>query len=406
MNILGSGVEIVSVKPHLIAGRVSRVRPQLPGWEQIVPPTAAPAEKSALIRDYDRQRYLFQIVLCKVEALADLPALKRPGFRLLADLARETRSYARRTDLELARGADPSDPYVPPLEYIAQLIERTSDLQDRLQRQLALVAQWQEDAHELQEEFERLIGRVQSAASGVSFDGMRALARRLISELLFDVTPPVLHPQLALDMLTERFENRSHSRIFSVALASAQLVARVARVTWLREDQVELVTAAALLQDCGKFVMQPRSEQEQLARKMSTTIRRHARIGAAVVTGYRNAPPELAGLIASHHRRLNNNHPQSPEATCKVKEFAHLLAAASRFERLRLELANQSTLLTLPEVVDQPAMVQFWREAKSGSWDAQFVHKILAQRDGYEECLRTADADSLPHLPVRRAQSA
>ncbi len=395
----------MSVKPRLIVGKVSRVRSRLPGWEQITPPSPATVAKSTLIRDYDRQRYLFQIVLCKVETLADLPCLKRPGFRLLAELARETRSYARRTDLELARGADAADPYVPPLEYIEQLIERTSDLQDRLQRQLALVAQWQEDANELQEELERLIGRAQSAP-GVSFDGMRVLARRLISELLFDVTPPVLHPQLALDMLMERFENRTHARVFSVALASAQLVARVARVTWLREDQVELVTAAALLQDCGKFVMQPRSEQEQLARKLSTTVRRHARIGAAMVTGYRNAPPELAGLIASHHRRLNNNQPQSPEAICRVKEFAHLLAAASRFERLRLELANQSTLLTLPEVVDQQAMIQFWREAKTGAWDAQFVHKILAQRDGYEECLRTPDADRLPHLPLRIAQSA
>ena len=406
MNMLRSGVEIVSVKPRLNFESALQGRSRLPDWEQLFVAGPATCEKSLLIRDYARQRDFFQLVLSKVETLAALPCLKRPGFRLLADLARETRSYARRTDLELTRGSDPADQYVPRIDYIEHLIERTSDLQDRLQRQLALVAQWQEDATELQAEFERLIGRTQSAAQGVSFDGMRALARRLISELLFDVTPPVLHPQLALDMLTERLENRNHARVFAVALASAQLVARVARVTWLREDQIELVTAAALLQDCGKLVMQQRSEQEQLIRKLTTTIRRHARIGASIVTGYRNAPVELAGLIASHHRRLNNYQPQSPEAICRAPNFGRLLTAASRFERLRLETANHSTLLTAPELVDQPAMMHFFNEARSGAWDAQFVHKILAQRDGYDECLRAKDSISSTQLPVRQALPA
>ncbi len=382
----------MSVKRPLITRNISRVSSRLPEWDPIVPlpHSAASTVKAALIRDYARQRQVFQIVLNKVEMLSALPCLQRPGFRLLAELAQETRRSARQTDRELARGADISDPYAPPKESIEQLIERTSDLQDRLQRQLALVAQWQEDADELLVELDRLHGRLQSTVQGVPYDGLRALARRLISELLFDVTPPVLHPQLALDMLTERLDNSTHARIFAVALASAQLVARVARVTWLREDQVELVTAAALLQDCGKLVMAQNSEQELLARKLSTTIRRHASIGATIVSRYRNAPVELAGLIASHHRRLNS-HLQSSETPSRLRDFAHLLAAASRFERLRVELASQSTLLTQPEQVDQPAMVQFWSETRAGAWDAKIAHKILAQRDGYDACLRTTE---------------
>ena len=387
----------MSVKRSLSVVKLSRVDLRLPGWKAVTCLTSGTAtvEKTALTGDFARQRQLFQIVLSKVEALADLPCLNRPGFRLLAELASDTRRGARQVDLELARAADPADPYFPKWAEIEQLIEHTSDLQDRLQRQLALAAQWQDDASELRDEVERLIGgRTQSAAQGVSFDGMRTLARRVISELLFDVTPPVLHPLLALEMLTERLENQSHARIFAVALASAQLVARVARVTWLSEDQVELVTAAALLQDCGKLVMPHRSQQEQLARKLSTTVRCHARIGATVVAGYRNAPAELAGLIASHHRRLNSVQSPFPEAVSQSTDFAHLLAAASRFERLRLELANQSTLLTLPELVDQPAMEQFWSEARTGAWDAHVVHKILVQRDGYERYLRAIDASN------------
>ena len=396
----------MSVKRPLIAGKISRASSRLSDWEKIVPHSRSsePIDKAGLIRDYARQRHLFQIVFTKVQALAALPCLQRPGFRLLAELARETRSYARQTDQALARGTDPADPYVPQMAYIEQLIERTSDLQDRLQRQLALVAQWQEDASELQVELDLLHGRPQSTAQGVPFDGLLTLARRLISELLFDVTPPVLHPQLALDILTEQLKNATHARIFAVALASAQLVARVARVTWLREDQVELVTAAALLQDCGKLIMQPNSEQEQLARKMSTTIRRHTRIGAAVAARYRNAPLELAGLIASHHRRLNGHQQTSSETLSRTKDLAQLLAAASRFERLRLETANQSTLLTLPERVDQPSMIQFWNETRGGAWDAQLAHKILAQRDGYEECLRASNALGDPHFSLSNAK--
>ncbi|MES2792183.1 MAG: HDIG domain-containing metalloprotein [Planctomycetota bacterium] len=401
-----SGVEIVSVKPRLIEGKVSRIfHSRLLGQDKITPAVTATVVKSVLIRDYARQRHLFQITLSKIEGLATLPCLRRPGFRLLAELARETRSYARRTDLELARGADANDPYTPQLEYIDQLIERTSDLQDRLQRQLALVAQWQEDAGELQAELELLLARSQSA-QGVPFDGLRGLARRLISELLFDVTPPVLHPQLALDMLTERLENRTHARIFAVALASAQLVARVARVTWLREDQVELVTAAALLQDCGKLAMQQRTEQEQLDQKLSTTVRRHARIGAAIATSYRNAPVGLTDLIARHHQRLHQSPAPSTGGNRLAHDFAHLLAAASRFERLRLELADQSTLLTDSELVDQPAMIQFWNETRTGIWSQTFVRKILAQRDGYEECLRTTNVCSAPHFQIRKSSPA
>lgn len=338
--------------------------------------------RSAVARDFARQRQQFQIVLRKVEGLAALPCLSRPGFRLAAELARETFSVARRADFEMARGADAGDPYFPQREYLEQLIERTSDLQDRLQRQLALVAQWQADATELQRELDLLIGSRHSL-QGVAFDGMRALTRRLISELLFDVSPPVLHPQLALDVLTERLGSAALARVCAVSLASAQVVARVARVTWLREDQVELVTAAALLQDCGKLVM---PDSAGVARAVShPTIRRHTRVGAALVAGYRQAPAGLTDIIAAHHRRKNDGSamlstPGGPPS------FALLLAAASRFERLRLLAADRSNLLTAPDLVDRPAMVTLWNETRAGLWDEHFVNKILAQRDGSQEC--------------------
>ena len=390
--------------PSLISERIvretSRLRTKTPSESPLVDPGA----RFLLAREFARQRQQFQIVLRKVEGLASLPGLSRPGFRLAAELARETLSIARRTDFELARGADAFDAYFPQREYVEQLVERTSDLQDRLQRQLALVAQWQADAMELQAEFELLIGS-RHASQSVPFDGLRAFTRKLISELLFDVSPPVLHAQLALDMLTERLGNVTQARVYAVALASAQVVARVARVTWLREDQVELVTAAALLQDCGKLVM-PEPAAGELAIS-HPTIRRHTRVGAALVAGYRQVPAGLTDLIASHHRRRNDGS-ALPATSSGMPSFTWLLAAASRFERLRLLAADRSNLLTSPELVDRPAIVALWNETRAGSWDAHFVSKILAQRDGTQGCLVNDQPASVsqPHylgkLPAAR----
>lgn len=378
----------MSVTLRLVQGRINRLSVPVSGLATWQESSSAGADKAGLVQYFSRQRSLFRILLDKTEGLAQLACLSRPGFHLLADLAKTTLATARRTDRELARGADRLDKYVPRPNQVELLIEQTSDLQDRLQRQLALVAQLQEDAAELQAELEPLIGRRQVSQHSLSFDGMRALTRRLISELLYDVTPPVLHPRLALDVLTERLGNPAHARVFAVALATAQLVARVARVTWLGETQVEQLTAAALLQDCGKLAI--RRDQTDTAKSVpSSAVKpRHASIGAAITGSYRDAPGGLSTLIARHHWRLSDVVPSSRDV---LRGPAELLAAASRFERLRTRSADLSTLSTPAALVDQPAMSQLWRETLGGCWNMDFVRKILVQRDGQVECVKLAE---------------
>lgn len=392
------------VKARLIQGRIAKSLSHCHQLRRDPQRAVRVSDISRMRSHFARQRDLFRNVLIKIEGLADLACLKRPGFRLLAELAREARETARRTDRELALGADPLSSNCPQPEQIEQLIEHTSDLQDRLQRQLALVAQWREDAEELQYEFELLVGQRQLNCHSLPFDGLRALARRLIAELLYDVSPPVLHPQLALDMLTERLASRAQARVFAVALASAQLVARVARVTWLNADHVELITAASLLQDCGKLVTEAKFDGASVISDPPSTLHRHARIGAAIVSHYRNAPPELPILIAQHHQRVGNMSPLNSPSSGDLPQLSSLLAAASRFERLRLALADQSTLLSAPESVDRPAISTLWQEAVDGNWDLQLVRKILVQRDGHAECMKTADATTVIRTRSRARQ--
>lgn len=408
----------MSVNNRLIQGRINNLRLSsstiklASGTVPVEYAAGTETEKSEMVRDFARQRDLFQILLHKTEGLARLSCLSRPGFQLLADLAQFTLAAARKTDRELARGADLHDPHIPQADHIEHLIEQTSDLQDRLQRQLALVAQLQEDATELRAELELLIDRRNVTHHSLAFDGIRALSRRLISELLYDVTPPVLHPRLAMDVLTERLGNETHARAFAVALGTASLVARVARVTWLGEEAVELITSAALLQDCGKLVIQQYPGRIEIAGR-SNVSPRHTQIGAAMVGSYRNAPAGLADLIATHHQRLGNPalDQQRPgisgeKLRSPLQAPGELLAAASRFERLRVSSADRSTLLTPPELVDRLAMSQLWRETLAGDWNEHFVRKILVQRDGHLECVKDAEQAGVNEIRPRVALEA
>ena len=368
------------------------------------PAVASRAPQAHRAVDFVRLRNEFRQLLTKTETLARLAAADRPGFRMLSELAKVSIVKARIADQRLAHAAESNDAVWPIVGQVEQLIEEVSELQDRLQRQLALVAQLQLDADELQSELQLLVSKRLVGHQPVPFHGVKLLARRLISELLYDVTPPVLHPRLALEVLTDRLGNFGHARIFAIALATAHSVARVARVTWLGEEQVEQVTAAALLQDCGKLLVQQSPRPSRPSRHSgSSSNPRHSQIGAAVVRSYRDAPSELASLIAGHHQRMS----QMDVARNSARESpAALLAAASRFERLRIRHADNSTLFSPTELVDQPAMIQLWRETLDGDWNPRLVRKVLAQRDGCHESIRIAERAKKSSRRVRGSLTA
>lgn len=329
---------------------------------------------------FSRLRNQFGPLSRKIETLSRLACLQRPGFQELARLAKEPLRLARLIEHQLQEGAESQNSASCDASGIEDLIEQCSEYQDRLQRQLALVAQLRGEASELRDELNVLAMRGRDRTGSLAFDGIRDLARRIISELVCDVTPPVLHPRLALDVLTEQLGNSSDARICAVAFASAQAVARVARVTWLREDYVELVTAAALLQDCGQLLT-PESSEVPTSIPGARVVDHHASIGAVIVAGYRNAPAGLATLIAQHHERLNGSGSPGRLGAHRQNGFSRLLAAASRLERLRLRLADDSDLLTAPEIAEGPAITRLWNEARDGIWDLEMARKLLIQRD-------------------------
>lgn len=352
-----------------------------------------------LTSHFARLRNEFGAVARKIEALTQLSCLKRPGCGQLAQLSKQTRQLAHVVQRDLQRGAELRaatfsdsvgiEQFPDPIR-IDQLIEQCSDYQDRIQRQLGLVAQLREIAAELRSELNLLAMRGRERAGSLSFDGVKALTRRIISELVCDVTPPVLHPQLALDVLVELFGNRADAEIHAVAFATAQSVARVARVTWLRADQVELVTAAALLQDCGKLLTPP-SNPSCLTIHAPQLADHHPLIGSAIISGYRDAPVRLATLVAQHHERLNGTGHPFRLSDKQLSGFARLVAVASRLERLRLRFAFDSDLLTAPDQAERPAMVQLWAEANAGAWDLNLTRKLLVQRDAPLELQNSLD---------------
>lgn len=316
----------------------------------------------------------------KIGALSKLACLERPGFHQLARLAEETVRLSRLIERQLGHGADVRALNVPDPIWIDELIEQCSDYQDRLQRQLALATQLREKASLLRDELNVLAMRGRDRTGSLAFDGLRGLAKRIVSELMYDVSPPLIHPKLALEVLTDLLGDQAEAKICVIAFASAQAVARVARVTWLRADQVELVTSAALLQDCGQLLTLDSAELVKPARK-SRRGDHHPLVGAAIIGGYRNAPTGLAQLIAEHHERISGYGYPARLASDQQNGFSRLLAAASRLERLRLRVAIDSDLLTLPDLAEGPALQQFWAEVQAGDWDPEMSRKLLIQRD-------------------------
>jgi hypothetical protein len=379
-----------SVEQRIIYGRIQDRSPMVtlaaqPHRHSMDQPSGQPsiATSARRIRStqyFSRLRNQFGPLSRKIEALSRLACLQRPGFDQVALLAAEVRRLARLIEQQLQEGANAANGVYSDSVGIEDLIERCSDYQDRLQRQLALVAQLRGEATELRDELNILAMRGRDRTGSLAYDGLRELARRIISELVCDVTPPVLHPRLALDVLTELLGNAADAKVCAIAFASAQAVARVARVTWLREDQVELVTAAALLQDCGQLLID-QSGESPLTTRDTRGVDRHPLVGAAIVGGYRNAPSELAPLIAQHHERLNGTGHPARLGPNQQNGFSRLLATASRLERLRLRFAFDSDLLTPPDVAEGPAMIQLWAEAREGVWDQDMAKKLLIQRD-------------------------
>lgn len=345
--------------------------------------------------------------LRKTEELMGMTCLKRPGLKLLADLANECQSLSGRIESLFQQGLNPVHKMSIEVTQLERLIEDASELQDRLQRQAALAAQWRAYAIDLNSEFDRLLTPQGPSCWGLPYEGIRDLARRIVTQLACEPIPTVLHPQLALDLFQDQFGDSTRAKVLSIALASAQTVARVARVTWLRDDQVELVAAAALLQDCGRLATVENLDWA-LGRVpgVEPHLRKHPLVGSALVSNYRNAPLELVALVSQHHERIDGTGYPRHLSGRQLNEASRLLACASRLERWRVRLANQSNLLTSPEIADRPAMLRFWQEARSGWWDLEFAEKILLQREGYSACVEAVTAPLHPNKSVQPPQFA
>ena len=379
-------------RPHFSVGRIIK---------QFVEPVDHSQDQ--LMARSEQLRNEFRLVSRKIEGLSQLSSLRRPGFALLAQLAAETLKLSRQIELELRLLSESQNLSARNFEPVELLIDKCSDCQDRLQRQLALVAQLRDDATELRDELNLLVMRGRDRAGSLSFDGIKGLARRIISELICDVTPPILHARLAFEVLTELWGSRADAEIHAVAFATAQSVARVARVTWLRHEHIELVTAGALLQECQLSLMTDEdrdensvSERGDAGGPASRIVDLHPIIGAALISGYRDAPVGLASIVSQHHERLNGTGAPRRTTGQNQNDFCRLVAVASRLERLRLRFANESDLMSTVDQAEGPAMEQLWAEALHGDWDRGLTRKLLIQRDA-PEALRIALEDAEGH---------
>jgi hypothetical protein len=185
-------------------------------------------------------------------------------------------------------------------------------------------------------------------------------------------------PAFNLEEYLAEVGHARHARVVARGIEAARIVARLFKCRAARGIDPELVTIAALAQDCGLLLSQARPATRG-ALTASALGERHASIGAALVAGLVELATQLPALVAQHHLRLNDAG-TAPGSVARVQSRgSRLLAVVTRW----LELADEARPTTSAEpLLDgglcfAQAAARLAREALRGDWDRRIAGNLL-----------------------------
>jgi hypothetical protein len=220
-------------------------------------------------------------------------------------------------------------------------------------------------------------------------------------------------PGLDLKSYLAEIGHVRHAEVVSRGIEAAQIVARIAAGRATNGVDPELLTVAALCQDCGLLLSRARTAPK--AASFPQQIRAlHPSIGAGLVAGLVEYSTELPALLAQHHRRLNE--PRiTPDLYARTQNRAsRLLALIARWLEMteERESATQETLPDAARLNCAHSAARLAREAFRGDWDRRLAADLLAalgfraESDSLLEAGRRISAFENRAEPQRRLDSA
>jgi hypothetical protein len=342
-------------------------------------------ERAAVQREYAALMPHFRLLLRKTKELVGESRQQQAAHSGLNDMVQQALGLSRLLYDELNRPDSVAEQQFAPATALQQLLADNFEIVERVQVQFQRLAATTNYAAELHQFMSDLIRSGGSAFELVPFRDIQLLVRRIIADVSQESTTGTqpLVPALALAGLSHKYHDPLRAQVYATGIATSQFVVRVARTMWLRDEVIEHLTAAALLQDCGCLILNP-----ELARAHNRPgnaprilFEQHPGVGAALIGGLRDAPVELGRLIAQHHERPNGRgYPRGCEAI-ELSDLSRLLAAAVRLEQLRQVHTTPEALLTSQGTADLEAGRRLLSEARRGALDIRMVAKLLSDQD-------------------------
>jgi hypothetical protein len=211
----------------------------------------------------------------------------------------------------------------------------------------------------------------------VSSLGWRSIARHLLSRAqgrsaAADLIPL---PGFSLGSYLSQAGHRAHGVAFGRGLETLLTLAPVLAARDVDPIAVDLISIAALCQDCGLLLLERRRASRQPA---DAGLQRHAALGAGLLGGIAEFAAELPVLVTEHHRRFVG-FDRVPDFNAGMQRTdSRLLATAVRFVEL-IEGPSASAAGQMPGASLYPAALRLNHEALRGEWDPQVAGDLLSR---------------------------
>jgi hypothetical protein len=326
---------------------------------------------AALRRQYAEQSRRAQ------QLFAD-PRIKLPACAAQFHLAIETVKAARLVYdalQEAVRVLSSGDAWIVSPEIVERAIDWNRRHLVRLEGQLRLLDLADEVIPPLKKLFSQLEG-----SRHVSALGWRSIARHLLSQVGGRNAPADLIPLpgFSLGTYLSQAGHAAYGPAFGRGLESLLALAPALAARNVDPLAVDVISIAALCQDCGLLLLERRRTNRQPAVGDAEKTRRHAPLGAGLVGGIAEMVAELPALVAEHHRRFVG-FGYVPDFNGGLQRTdSRLLATAVRFLELVAEPAAPPTG-QLPSASLYPAALRLNHEALRGEWDTNVAAELLSR---------------------------
>ena len=323
----------------------------------------------------------------RTQDVLNSPLLKHTACEALASLAQQVRECVRRLNAELPRtpgpvsgvassNVDPGDDLALRIARLRQQMPPIHLLLDHLSGQLQLLEATTKQVVELDSIVCAILNQPRFSYSGICDLADQVINQVLRNESLSRLLPV---PGLQTAELAQSQTEIKHAALYVKSLEAARQLIWTLRHEILREDSLQVVTAAALMQDCGLLVLAPqlRAVRSKSLDRARWLLDQHPVSGAALLAGISDAPVELAAAVATHHERLDGSGYPRRLYGDRQARFSRWLGAINRLGELSLDVASaEEGTVGLTARLGQAAQ-RLQDEAQAGQWDVDFTGLLL-----------------------------